>query len=209
MRATILFTDIKGSSELWRLNASGMKAALLKHARQVLRLARKHTGVVVKTMGDAFMLIFRGKNSSIDAIRFANDLQRELQDKPIVVHEGHVIALRIGIAYGDLVKIDVEVQGKKLNDYFGNVVNAASRMESKMSPVHGFAYTNLVQNDLSLIEREMSAIRDELVDFSLLRVDFDNCRRRPKRSGRLLTSCMDMSHLKGVHVARALVAAPK
>lgn len=206
MLGTILFTDIKASSELWKLDARAMQTALRRHAIQIARLARKYDAMIVKTIGDAYMLMFKHKQSLLHAVKFSMDLQRELMVTRRIKIKNRDLHVRIGIAKGKFSHQVVTVQNKQLHDFFGNAVNVASRMESKVSPVGGFAYTDLTSGDID------EKIIEDLADYTTTLVNFDaKCGEKIHRSRRLIVDsvhCMELSSLRGVLVHRAISAAP-
>ncbi len=202
MNGTILFTDIVGSSNLWRKNPQNMKRMLKNHFNLVDKLSKQNDGFIVKTIGDAFMIFFKDTpNCSLyNAIRCGIEIIKQ-----------ETLPLRIGICYG---KMDCEIQkiqNAKLKDYFGNTVNTASRMESKISPEAGitFSYTEPIN------ELQSEKIKKLLDDgkFNLTRVKFSsNCSADSDmlantqtrfRSNRLLTdvqiqACKNVEQLHGV-----------
>jgi hypothetical protein len=209
VKRTMLFTDIIGSSKLWATYKEDMYSALLKHDDQIHELVEKYDATILKTIGDAFMICFKGKKSALDALKFAIELTEDLEKKPIKVGSDKV-QLRMGFAFGEMYERKVEVQGQSLKDYFGNTVNTASRMESKVSGDGGFAFTNVdkVDSDQS---KEMTKLLKEKCKFEVIDFD-DDCRFDPEekvgRSARLLTDlqrhkCENVSKLKGVKPLRA------
>ena len=64
MYGTILFTDIVGSSNLWRKDSKNMKRMLFNHFNLIDKLSKQNDGFIVKTIGDAFMLFFKNTASS-------------------------------------------------------------------------------------------------------------------------------------------------
>jgi len=187
---TILFTDIKGSSELWNKNEGEMFKALDIHEKQVVMLCEKYDGIIIKSIGDAFMLSF---DDLQDAIEFAITLQKDLKEKPIKIGSKN-LKLRIGICGGEVYKKVSERQGNTNIDYFGNIINTASRMESKVSDVGGLAFAY----DGKIEELKLDGYKVDVIDFK------DDCRvSERKRSERLLTDvhnymCKNVDELKGV-----------
>lgn len=141
IKGTFMFTDIVGSSKLWKKYKQRMYTALKKHESLIYRIVKKEKGVVVKTIGDAFMIFFPGKNSYLPAIRTASQIQHFLINTPICLGKTKkdTIKLRIGMCYGKANEANVMYQGKRLKDYFGATVNIASRMESKVAKPNDFA----------------------------------------------------------------------
>ena len=56
--ATVLFTDIRGSSALWKNYPEQMYAALIEHEKRMQEYVEDFEGVIVKTIGDAYMILF-------------------------------------------------------------------------------------------------------------------------------------------------------
>jgi len=192
---TILFTDIKGSSELWKSSESEMFKNLNKLETLITKICDSNNGLILKTIGDSFMISF---DKLIDAINFSIELQEE---KPLKV-KGKDIVNRIGFCSGQVYELETERQGQKLKDYFGNVVNTASRMESKVSDVSGFAFAYIGKIDG---KDEIDALLEEKCKISV--IDYkEKCSVKDDkrvRSGRLLLDshkhlCEHLSELKGV-----------
>ena len=55
MKKCILFTDIKGSSKLWKNYPKKMLKALRTHNSQIRKSCIKHSGFLIKTIGDAYI----------------------------------------------------------------------------------------------------------------------------------------------------------
>jgi len=177
-KSAILFTDIKKSSELWRDNQNEMVKALDKHHKIIDKIVNKHNGFIVKTIGDSFMCHFDKLSNSIKA---AIEIQKDSKKNPIKVGN-KLLKIRIGICYGSMVHKDIKIQNKILKDYFGNSVNTASRLESKVSDVGGFAFTYIGNIDE---ENEIkNLIKNLKVD--IIKYKDDKIKKR-ERSSRLLT----------------------
>lgn len=126
---TFLFTDIVQSSKLWRKHKNKMSKAIIQHEKLVYKYSKKNKGIIVKSLGDSFMLFFRGKDSYKRAFKFSMDFMKSVKKKPIKIGSSK-LEFRVGASYGDALEHCSNIQGKKLMDYFGNAVNLASRMES-------------------------------------------------------------------------------
>ena len=126
---TFLFTDIVQSSKLWRKHKNKMSDAILKHEKLVYKFAKKNKGIIVKSLGDSFMLFFKGAGSYKRAFKFALEFMKSVNKNPIKIGKDK-LEFRVGASYGDALEHCSKIQGKKLFDYFGNAVNLASRMES-------------------------------------------------------------------------------
>lgn len=115
---TILFADLALFTALTDVHGDRAAAEILRTFEDITReLAVAHHGTPVKQIGDEFMLAF---DDPADAVRFAC----ELHDRGGV--ETNFPALRIGINCGPVVA--------RLGDYFGQIVNVASRLAAMTGP---------------------------------------------------------------------------
>jgi class 3 adenylate cyclase len=115
--ATILFTDIEGSTELTeRVGDREWMALLAEHNEIVRAEAAKHSGFEVKSQGDGFMLAF---SSARDALRCAIGIQRSLADRD----SGPELRVRIGLHTGEPVR--------EADDFYGKAVILAARIASE------------------------------------------------------------------------------
>jgi len=164
---TMLFTDVVGSSEMWSDDPQTMNIQIDKHFRVMDNLARKYGGFVVKTIGDAFMIYFpKSKNSLRNAIDFAVEVLR-IEELP----------LRIGICSGNMTAKKCRIQNVAVVDFFGDVVNTASRMESKVAEPGGIAFTAVgdIGDQLDQISRKYELVKIEgsgIPDLKGVKIDF-------------------------------------
>ncbi|MBU1108963.1 MAG: adenylate/guanylate cyclase domain-containing protein [Candidatus Riflebacteria bacterium] len=117
---TIVFTDIKGFTE--RTSNSDREAVsrlLKKHEELLLPLAKSYNGVLIKTIGDAFLLSFA---SPTNAVLCAVMMQEKLKEFNASVSETEKIEVRIAMNTGEVIMRD--------GDVYGEPVNVASRIES-------------------------------------------------------------------------------
>ena len=132
-KPTMLFTDVVGSSKMWSDDPQTMNIQLDKHFKIMDNLARKYSGFVVKTIGDAFMIYFPKSEKSLEnAVDFA-----------VEVIKTEELPLRIGICSGNMTAKKCRIQSAELLDFFGDVVNTAARMESKVAEPGGIAFTSV------------------------------------------------------------------
>ena len=143
---TMVFSDVVGSSKMWSDDPVTMIGQLEAHHKLVDSLASKNKGWIVKTIGDAFMVYFEPSEYSLfNAIKFSKEL---------ILNE-KAYGLRVGVCEGHMDEKTYSIQKVELRDFFGNAVNAASRMESKVSEVGGtIAFCSLkpIYNKMSKIQ---------------------------------------------------------
>jgi len=121
---TILFTDLRGSTEMYDRAGDVYAYALVQRHFQILtEIVRKHHGAIIKTMGDAIMATF---SSAADGIMAALQMMKsiaELNDQ--IRTDGYEIGLKVGLHEGPALAVVREEQ----LDYFGQTVNIAARVQ--------------------------------------------------------------------------------
>jgi TolB-like protein/class 3 adenylate cyclase len=118
--AAILAADVVGFTRLMEQDDAGTLAALKARRAEILQpIVTKHSGRVVKVMGDGVLVEFA---SAVDAVSCAVELQEAMGAANSEVPESGRIVLRIGISLGDVL-----VEGNVL---YGDGVNVAARLEA-------------------------------------------------------------------------------
>ncbi len=122
----IMFTDLKGSTELYGALGDATAYNLVRDHFAFLsdRVQRNH-GFVVKTVGDAVMAAFSRPD---DAVRAALAIQDDVASFNSARGGGKSatpIVLKLGLHAGSCIAVTT---GEVL-DYFGSAVNTASRLE--------------------------------------------------------------------------------
>lgn len=119
---TFVFTDLKGSTELYEkigdLNAFNLVRQHFDYLREAVS---KHKGAIVKTIGDAVMASF---NTPVDAVQAALQMLKEI-DRFNKDYGKKVLILKIGMHRGHSIVVTLN---ERL-DYFGQTVNIASRVQ--------------------------------------------------------------------------------
>ena len=116
---TILFSDIKGSTAYAEKKGDVEYMAMInRHNGILFPVIEAQGGRVVKTIGDAILAQFQ---DGVSAVKAAADMQRALFDDRKGRDEIDQIHIRIGLHYGLGLMKD--------GDVFGDVVNAASRVQ--------------------------------------------------------------------------------
>jgi len=137
----VLFTDLKGSTELYqKLGDAKAFGFVQNHFRYLVEAVSMNRGGVVKTMGDAVMAIFA---SARDAVQAGVEMQRHWggfrgerfstiqRSRMGVSHRAKSdfedVSLKVGIHQGSAIAIN---NAGKL-DYFGTMVNKAARVQAQ------------------------------------------------------------------------------
>jgi hypothetical protein len=207
---TILFNDIKGSSKLWEEYGSKMFKTVKKLYNIMNKNIKeyKNKAKIIKMLGDSFMIVF---NNIKDAIDFSMKInQHLLSNKGLFLDENkkHRLELRTGICYGEVNLFKTKVQGFLLDDYFGNVVNTASRMESKISEINGIGIGILKENEKDI--PDIIKILETYKNYEIEGFDFDNsCSiKRGQRSTKLIDDisfhCNNVKKLQGIKMLKVL-----
>ncbi|KAI1131749.1 protein phosphatase 2C [Nemania abortiva] len=141
-KPSIVFTDIKNSTNLWEMYPDAMRSSIKLHNEVMRRQLRRIGGYEVKTEGDAFMVSFPTATS---ALLWCFSVQMQLLDVPwpsevlnsvscqeVCDKDGNVIfkglSVRMGIHYGEPVA-EIDPVTRRM-DYFGPMVNKASRISA-------------------------------------------------------------------------------
>ena len=164
----MVFTDVVGSSKLWSDDPQTMAIQLEAHHKLIDGISDKYHGWIVKTIGDAFMVYFEpSKDSLLNALKFS---------KEVILMEKKY-NLRVGVCLGNMEQKTYRIQNVDLKDFFGNAVNTASRMESKVSEAGGIAFTSIkpistnVIGNIENVIGEVDSISGEGLDLRGVTID--------------------------------------
>jgi class 3 adenylate cyclase len=117
---TVLFTDLRGSTQLYREIGDAPAFGRVMNHFDVLREAiADEDGALVKTIGDAVMAVFRSPAAALRAILKAQALLGQPPDGT------HPLKLKVGIHAGPCIAVTLNDR----LDYFGCTVNMAARLE--------------------------------------------------------------------------------
>jgi class 3 adenylate cyclase len=138
---TVLFTDLKGSTELYERVGDLVAYDLVRaHFRVLADVVRAQSGAVVKTIGDAVMATFPSPELGMAAalgMRDAIDaLNAERGAKDLLV--------KIGLHQGPCLAV---VSNERL-DYFGQTVNIAARVQGLATARPIFATEEVIGQEL-------------------------------------------------------------
>src|SRR5260221_10545785 len=123
---TILFTDITGSTALYKRLGDVRAYNLVRdHFDVLFQEIEFYHGIIVKTIGDAVMAAFPSPD---DALQAALAVQHSIaQFNETRTSEEGVILVKIGLHSGSAIAVNLN----NTLDYFGNMVNLAARIQSK------------------------------------------------------------------------------
>jgi class 3 adenylate cyclase len=120
---TFLFTDLKGSTELYeRVGDLAAFDLVRAHFRVLNEIVAAEAGAVVKTIGDAVMATFPTPDRAVAAALRMREAMRRLNEQ----RGGEDLLLKIGIHEGPCLAVTLNDR----QDYFGQTVNIASRVQN-------------------------------------------------------------------------------
>jgi class 3 adenylate cyclase len=120
---TFLFTDLKGSTELYERVGDLVAYDLVRaHFRVLTEIVAAEAGAVVKTIGDAVMATFPTPNRAIAAALRMREAMLSLNAER---KRDDDLLLKIGIHEGPCLAVMLNER----QDYFGQTVNIASRVQ--------------------------------------------------------------------------------
>jgi class 3 adenylate cyclase len=120
---TFLFTDLKGSTQLYERVGDLVAYDLVNaHFRVLTEIVASEAGAVVKTIGDAVMATFPTPDRAVGAALRMREAMRKLNDE----RKSEDLLLKIGIHEGPCLAVILNDR----QDYFGQTVNVASRVQN-------------------------------------------------------------------------------
>ena len=131
---TFLFTDLKGSTELYERVGDLVAFDLVRaHFNILHEIIAAEAGAVVKTIGDAVMATFPTPDRAVAAALRMRDAIRDLNPDLLVkigIHEGPCLAVMLN----------------ERQDYFGQTVNIAARVQNLAMSRSIFASGQIIDN---------------------------------------------------------------
>jgi len=119
---TFLFTDLRGSTELYEQVGDLAAFDLVRAHFQVLNgIIAAEAGAIVKTAGDAIMATFPTPDRAVAAALRMREAMQGLNGG----RNGHDLLLKIGIHEGPCLAVVLDNR----QDYFGRTVNIAARVQ--------------------------------------------------------------------------------
>ena len=170
---TFLFTDLRGSTELYERVGDLVAFDLVRAHFQVLNeIVATEAGAVVKTSGDAVMATFPTPDRAVAAALRMREAMRSLNDTH---HRGDELLLKIGIHEGPCLAVVLNNR----QDYFGRTVNIAARVQgladsrsilaTKSVVTHPKASTLLESSGLTPVpqSRALRGVAEELAVYEI------------------------------------------
>ena len=137
---TFLFTDLKGSTELYERVGDLVAYDLVRqHFRVLHEIVAAEAGAVVKTIGDAVMATFPTPDRALTAAL----RMREAMQKINAERGNEDLLLKIGIHEGPCLAVTFNDR----QDYFGQTVNMAARVQGLAKSRSIFATRSIVANE--------------------------------------------------------------
>jgi len=151
---TFLFTDLKGSTELYeRVGDLAAFDLVRQHFHVLNEIVATEAGAVVKTIGDAVMATFATPDRAVAAaLRMREAMQRLNAQRG-----GDDLLLKIGIHEGPCLAVTLNDR----QDYFGQTVNIAARVQNMAVSRAIFATEQVVGNPQSSKLLETAGLRAE------------------------------------------------
>ena len=124
---TILFTDLRGSTALYdRIGDLAAFDLVRSHFGALLEAVAAEGGAVVKTIGDAVMATFATPDRALRAAMRMREEMRKINE----ARGSEDLALNIGLHSGPCLAVMLDDR----QDYFGQTVNIASRVQGLAEP---------------------------------------------------------------------------
>jgi class 3 adenylate cyclase len=136
---TFLFTDLKGSTALYeRVGDLAAFDLVRAHFRVLHEIVAAEAGAVVKTIGDAVMATFAAPERAIAAALRMREAMRTLNAE----RDSEDLLLKIGIHEGPCLAVVLNDR----QDFFGQTVNIASRVQGLAQSTAIFASGSVIEN---------------------------------------------------------------
>jgi class 3 adenylate cyclase len=165
---TFLFTDLKGSTDLYdQIGDLAAYDLVRAHFRALHEIVAAEAGAVVKTIGDAVMATFPTPDRALAAALRMREAVRGLSGD---------LTLKIGLHEGPCLAVMLNER----QDYFGQTVNIASRVQGLATNSSIFATGPVVGNDKSKSllagsgitpfpsERELRGVSEKVAVFEIV-----------------------------------------
>ncbi len=121
IKCVVMFADVAGSTAMYENMGDDLaRERISKSLNTLIAITRRHSGKLVKTIGDEILVYFTDVDMALYAAR---SIQETMEDDRSPDTIG--VSIRIGMQYGSTILED--------NDIFGDTVNVAARVASMAS----------------------------------------------------------------------------
>ena len=149
---TFLFTDLKGSTELYERVGDLVAYDLVRqHFRVLHEIVASEAGAVVKTIGDAVMATFPTPDRALAAALRMREAMQQINAE----RGSEDLLLKIGIHEGPCLAVTFNDR----QDYFGQTVNMAARVQGLATSRSIFATGSIVGDTRAVKLLEASGLR--------------------------------------------------
>jgi TolB-like protein/Flp pilus assembly protein TadD len=118
-----MFTDVVGYTSISEKDENTALRILAEHRNLLTGIFPRYKGVIVKTIGDAFLVEFA---SAVEAVNCALEIQNKMRKFNEGRGQNETVTIRIAIHVGDIVH--------SAGDILGDAVNVAARVEPLAEP---------------------------------------------------------------------------
>lgn len=157
---TFLFTDLRGSTELYERVGDLVAFDLVRaHFAVLHEIVASEAGAVVKTIGDAVMATFPTPDRAVSAALRMREAMRDLNRR----NGREDLLLKIGVHEGPCIAVSLNER----QDYFGQTVNIASRVQGLADSQSIFATGAVVEDRKTIDLLESKALTPHSNNVSL------------------------------------------
>jgi len=118
IKCVVMFADVAGSTAMYQNMGDDLaRERISKSLDALISISKRHSGILVKTIGDEILVYFMDPDMAMVAARA---IQETMEDDRTPETIG--VSIRIGMQYGSAILEN--------NDIFGDTVNVAARIAS-------------------------------------------------------------------------------
>lgn len=175
---TIMFTDMKGFTQRTSVGSRKQVERLLDIHNEIVKpVLRSYGGDLIKTIGDAFLVVFE---SPTDAVLCGMKIQESVANHNATAAADERFEIRIAINSGEVHLKD--------GDVFGEPVNVAARIQSIAEPAEVYfteaVYLTMNKNEIPSSEvgqRHLKGIPEQIKVYKVLQEKTNLLRSQLKR----------------------------
>ncbi len=139
----VMFTDLSGfSRNVAKFGIIHFLQTIFESQRMLVPILEDHEGILLKTEGDSFLVIFR---NPLKALQSAIAMESELLKYNIDKDDEEKVLLSVGIGYGHVLRIGDE-------DVFGAEVNASSKLGEDIAKAGEILVTESFKKEISKLK---------------------------------------------------------